>query len=1132
MSRFTHLHTHSHYSLLTALPKLDDLVKTAKKYGLKSLALTDNGNLYGAIEFYKACQKAEIKPILGVDFYVAVRSRKDMQAGIDNRRTRLVMLAYNNTGYKNLIKLVTDSHLEGFYYKPRIDKELTEKYREGLIAISPSFSGDIVQALKGRNQDKAIEIANYYKKIFRPIVDEKGQKIIDTFFIEITKHPEIDGHEENMRVLADFAKSQDIPIMAAHDVYYISPEDRFARETLVRVNSHSDNSEKISDSDDDDFSFISPERAEELFRDLPEALDNTARIAELCNADLKLGNWSFPAFTVESGRTPDDELRHLVYEGFKKRKLEPTEELTKRADYELKVIKDKGYSPYFLVVADMLRFARENGILSNIRGSVSGSLVTYLSGITNINPIEFEIPFERFLNPDRPSAPDIDMDYADDRRDEVIDYVRHKYGAEKVAQIGTFGTMMARGSVRDVARAMGYSYDIGDKISKLIPMGSQGFPMTIDHALEQVPELKDLYDNDEDTKRIIDMAKKIEGCARHIGVHAAGIVIAPSELTEFTPLQYDPKGEGKIITQYDMYSIDENGAGLLKFDFLGLKNLTIIADTLNRIKKIDGVEIHVEDIPIDDKKTFEMLARGETADLFQLNGDGMTKFLKELKPTTIHDINAMVALYRPGPIQFIPDYIARKHNPSLIKYLDPALERILKKTYGVLVYQDDLLIMAHDLAGYSWIEVDKFRKAVGKKIPEEMAKQKENFIQGCIKFSKWSEKKAKEIWKWIEPFAAYGFNKAHSVSYGRVAYITAYLKAHFPEIYLSAVLTSEQGETEKVAETIAECKRIGIPVLPPDINESFSQFTVVKEVTNNVSKEGSSIPERPVSEPAGSAPHSRPPARPPKVAPEQNFPPSSTSDASENLVLAAQTNYTYRIRFGLVTIKNFGQGISTAIIDERKKNGKFKSITDFLDRVKDRNLNKKSLESLIKAGALDCFGIERGKLLGNIDLMLDYNKEGQKNNSDQESLFGGIANQLPGLRLIDVGPADQKDILAWEKELLGLYVTGHPLEKFRKVIEKQDMNIKKALESVKEGASVVVAGIINEVRIIQTKNNENMAFLKISDFSGEGEAVVFPRTFKEFKNSFEVDRCLAMKVTVNVRNGEKSFVIDRVKNLA
>jgi DNA polymerase-3 subunit alpha len=1060
MSRFSHLHTHSHYSLLSALPKVDELVDKAAEFGMPALALTDAGNLYGAIEFFKAAKKAEIKPIIGVDFFMAVRGRKDMQAGIDNRRTRLVLLAMNETGYRNLVHLVTLSHLEGFYYKPRIDRELLEKYNEGLIAISPSFSGDIVQALKGRNQDKAKEIAEWYKKTFG-----------DRLYIEITRHPEMDGHEANMTTLASFAKSQNIPIMAAHDVYYMVPDDRLARETLVRVNSHSDSSDRMSENDEDDFSFISGERAEELFRDMPEALANTEKIVDRCNFEMELGKWVFPAFVVESGRTPDDELKYLVYEGFTKRGLEQTPELVKRAEYELKVIRDKGYAPYFLVVADLLRFAKENGILSNIRGSVSGSLVTYLSGITNINPIEYEIPFERFLNPDRPSAPDIDMDYADNRRDEMIDYVRRKYGAEKVAQIGTFGTMAARGSVRDVARALGFPVATGDRISKMIPMGSQGFAMTIQRALDETPELKTMYDTEPDTRRIIDMAMKIEGCARHIGVHAAGVVIAPTALTDFTPLQFDPKGEGKIISQYDMYSIEE--AGLLKFDFLGLKNLTIIADAIDRIKTIEGVTVDYDNVPIDDKKTFEMLARGETADLFQLNGDGMTRFLKDLKPTTIHDINAMVALYRPGPIGFIPDYIARKHDRSLIQYLDPMLEKILDKTYGILVYQDDLLMMAHLIAGYSWGEVDKFRKAVGKKIPEEMAKQKEKFIEGCISHSKWSPKKAKEVWKWIEPFAAYGFNKAHSVSYGRVAYITAYLKAHFPEIYLSAVLTSESGETEKIAETIEECKRMQIPVLPPDVNESFSQFTVVK--------------------------------------------------AGEKS----------RIRFGLVTIKNFGQGIATTIIDERKKNGPFTSLSNFLERIKDRNLNKKSLESLIKAGALDCFGEDRAVLLGNLDLLLAYNKESGAGHSDQTSLFGLMEDHgsVPALKLLPVPTIDMKDRLAWEKELLGLYLSGHPLEKYRDAITKSDINIKKALETKKDGDAVVLAVIVTAIRPIQTKKNETMAFMTVADFSGSAEVVVFPRSYKEFGAHLVIDKCLAIKATVNSRNDEKGFILERVKVL-
>ncbi len=1098
MSHFTHLHTHSHYSLLAALPKIDDLVSAAKLHGMTAIALTDNGNMYGTIEFYKACKKKDIKPIIGVDFYLAQRTRHDKEVGIDNRRSRLVLLALNESGYRNLMNLVTASHLEGFYYKPRIDRELMEKYNEGLIAISPAFSGDISLSLKSRTKDKAKEFASYYKKVFS-----------NRLYIEITKHPEIEGHDLNMKVLADFARGENIPIIAAHDIFYMNPDDRDARDTILLVNSHTDTSDRGSDDNEEDFSFISPERAEELFRDMPEALENTKKVANICNLELILGKWVFPDFIIESGRSCDDELRHLVFDGFSKRDIPKSKEMLERAEYELGVIIKKGYSPYFLVVADLLKFSRDNGILSNIRGSVSGSLVTYLAGITNINPIDYEIPFERFLNPDRPSPPDIDMDYADNRRDEVIEYARRKYGANRVAQIGTFGTMMARGSVRDTARALGFPFEIGDRISKLIPMGSQGFPMTLDRALEEVPELSAFYNENADTKKIIDLARKVEGCARHIGVHAAGVVIAPEDIANHTPLQYDPKGEGKIITQYDMYSIEE--AGLLKFDFLGLKNLTIISDAIERVKKIEHVTIEIDKIPVNDKKVFEMLARGETADLFQLNGDGMTKFLKDLRPTTIHDINAMVALYRPGPIQFIPDYIARKHDSKRIKYLDPSLEKILKKTYGILVYQDDLLIMAHDLAGYTWSEVDKFRKAVGKKIPEEMARQKDRFIKGCMEHSKWSEKKAKEVWKWIEPFAAYAFNKAHSVSYGWVAYLTAYLKAHYPEIYLSAVLTSEQGETEKVAETIAECKRMNIPVLPPDVNESFSQFTVIKNTdTDLLSRDEVS-------------------ACPPRVFNRSAllWPVGGSADS------VAANECQYHIRFGLVTIKNFGQGISTAIIEERKRGGKFKSLADFLDRVKDKNLNKKSLESLVKAGAMDCFGEDRGVMLGNIELMLAYNKEIENRNTSQNSLFGMMVDvsSVPKLRLNEVPVVELKDKLGWEKELLGLYISGHPLEKYRAVIEKKDIDIKKALERVKEGESVILGVIINEVRTIQTKNNETMAFVTISDFSGSSEAVVFPRVYQEFRELISSDKCLAIKATINNRNGEKGFLIERLKAL-
>ncbi|MBN2094319.1 MAG: DNA polymerase III subunit alpha [Candidatus Zambryskibacteria bacterium] len=1073
MSKITHLHTHSHYSLLQALPKIPELVNAAKEAEMEALALTDNGNLYGAIEFYKECQKQGIKPIIGVDAYLAGRTRHDKQAGVDKERYRLVLLCKNEIGYKNLLKLVTASYLEGFYYKPRIDFELLEKYHEGLICISPSWSGDISTAFRGNNTELAKELIEKYKKIF------SEEESLD-FYIEITKHPELANHNNYMEKLANFAKEEDVPIVANHNVYYLHPEDREVRETLMAVGQGMMQGDKSNWNDEnEDFSFLSVDEMKKRFEDLPEAIFNNQKITGLCNLELKLGEWSFPYIETASGRTHDEELRYLAYKGLEERNLPKSKEVIERLEYELKVIKDKGYSPYFLVVADLLNYAHENGILTNIRGSVSGSLVTYVSSITNLNPLEYEIPFERFLNPDRPSAPDIDMDFAKDRRDEMIEYAKRKYGEKNVAQIGTFGTMMARGSVRDTARALGFSYAQGDKIAKLIPFGSQGFPMTIDKALSEVPELVELYKTDNDSKKIIDMAKKIEGCARHIGVHAAGVVISPSDLTNFTPLQYDPKGEG-IITQYDMYSVDENGAGLLKFDFLGLKNLTIIANTIKLAKKTKNVEIDFDNMPIDDKKTFEMLARGETEDLFQLNGDGMTRFLVELKPTTIHDINAMVALYRPGPMQFIPDYIERKHNPGKIKYMDLALEPILKKTYGILVYQDDLLMMAHNLAGYTWGEVDKFRKAVGKKIPEEMAKQKEKFIQGCIEHSKWSEKKARQIWSWIEPFAAYGFNKAHSVSYGRVAYQTAYLKANFPGEYMASVLSAESGDTEKVAYTVAECKRMGIEILPPDINESFSDFTLVKK-DPNLLKSSPSKPET--------------------------------------------------IRFGLMTIKNFGESISSIITANRKAKGRFNSLEDFLLRIQDHNLNKKSLEALIKSGAIDAFG-ERGWLLANLDLLLEYNKEAVGNDS-QNSLFSALSasGKYSPLHLREANPATSAQKLSWEKEFLGLYISGHPLDQFKNKLQNQKITVKKIKSNSKENDIVIIGGLIEEIRNILTKSNERMLFIKFADLTDDIEMVVFPRVLQEFRDVFNPNYCIAVKARVSERNGEKTLIAEKAKKL-
>lgn len=1044
---------------------------------MPALALTDNGNLYGAIEFYQECIDNKIKPIIGVDFYVSTRTRHDKEARIDNQTHRLVLLAKNYEGYQNLIRLVTAAHLEGFYYKPRIDKELIEKYSENLICIMPAFSGDLAKAIKFNDEEKSQELLKFYR-------DAYGD---ENFYMEICHHPEIEGFGEVIEKITAFAHKNDVKLLATQDVYYLNKDDKEARRTLVSVSSTFGGGGNF-DQDDADFSFINQKTAEKLFKDTPDAIENIQKIIDECNIEITLGEWKFPDYKIESGRNPDDELRHMAYEGIEWRGYEKTKELTDRIDYELDIIKTKGYSKYFLAVADILRAAKERKILYNTRGSAAGSLVSYLIGITIVDPIELNLPFERFLNPERPSAPDVDMDFADAQRDEIIEYVREKYGEDHVAQIGTFGTMAAKGSVRDVTRAMGYPYDLGDRIAKLIPMGAQGFPMTIDRALDEVPELKEIYKKEEDVKKILDMAKKIEGCARHIGVHAAGVVISPDTLTDDVPLQYDPKGEGHLITQYNMHAVGEDGVGLLKFDFLGLKNLTIMGNTLKLIEKVYGDHVEIENVPLDDKRTYEMLARGETAATFQLNGQGMTQFLKQLEPTNIDHINTMIALYRPGPLAFIPDYIDRKNNPHKVKYIDDRFKEILEPTHGILVYQDDVMMIAVKFAGYSWGEADKFRKAMGKKIPEIMKQQYEKFTKGCQEVGGLSEEKTKELWDSIETFAAYGFNKAHTASYGRVSYLTSYFKANYPVLYMTSVLTAESGDVDKVAEMVSECKRMGIEVLPPDINESFEDFTAVMNKGENgreITEEAKKIAE------------------------------NSTGD--ENA-----------IRFGLTTIKNFGEAIAEVIIKERKRGGKFKSLEDFLKRVKDKNLNKRSMEALIKCGAMDKLG-ERGQMLENLEEILNYSKELSKESADQNSLFGADA-ESNHLRLAEAEPASKKDQLAWEKELLGLYVSGHPLEQFKEKMEKA-AKISDVKKDNRAGFSTVIAGHVDDVRIIRTKKGDEMAFVKVSDMTDTLEIVVFPKIFEKNKEELESGKCVAIKGKLNKRNDELSMLADAIKVL-
>lgn len=1070
-SQFVHLHTHSHYSLLDGLTKLEDMVRIAKEHEMGAIALTDHGNMYGAIEFYKICKKEGVKPIIGVEAYMAPGSRLDKTATPAGTKKyyHLILLAKNLTGYKNLMRLVTRANLEGYYYKPRMDKELLREHHEGIIALSACMGGELSQTVLKGSMEQARTLIHEYKEIFGA----------ENYFIEVQSHPGIERDKELRDKLVTLAKETHTTVVATQDSHYPCHDDHEAHKTLLAINTGTDGKETTKfEFSDDDFSLIDEKTALKYFNDTPEAVLNTHIVADMCeDYEIELGVAHFPSYIIESGKEPDDELRTLAYEGFTFRELKISDAYRERLDYELSIIKQKGYANYFLVVGDLLRFSRENGILTNIRGSVAGSLTTYLLGITNVDPLVYKLPFERFLNPERPSLPDIDMDYADNRRDEVIAYARQKYGEDRVAQIGTFGTMMARGSVRDVARALNFPYATGDRLSKMIPMGSQGFPMTIERALELVPELATAYKKEEDTKKIINLAKKIEGCVRHVSVHAAGVVIAPRPLYEFTPIQYDPKG-GVIITQYDMYQIED--VGLPKFDFLGIRNLAILADAVKLVEQLRNIHINVDKIPLDDKKTFEMLARGETMGLFQLNGSGMTAYLKQLRATSIFDINAMVALYRPGPMESIPEYIKRKHNNALIRYLDPRLKDILDQSYGVITYQDDVMMIAIKLGGYSWLEADKLRKAMGKKIPAEMEAQKHKLHDGFIK-NGLSEEKAQQLWSLIEPFAAYGFNKAHAASYGQVAYHTAYMKANYPVEYMTAILTAESGDTEKVAEIIHECEKMHIEVLPPDINASFGGFTVID---NGV---------------------------------------DTTLERNE-------ANQTGTIRFGLYTIKNLGTDISDAIINERKENGLYADISDFLTRIKHKNLNKKSLEALIMCGAMDSYG-ERGMLMANVEGMLEYNKEVKKEQT-QESLFAGFDTGFDtGYTLKPGEPVTPAQRLTWEKDLLGLYVSGHPLDDYRAKIEASGINIKRIKEELKKGMPVTFACIVEEVKPIITKSNKRMAFVRVADFTGSLEGAIFPEPYKEFEETLVVDAVLAVKGTLSERNDEKSILIESMKRL-
>ncbi len=1051
--KFTHLHLHSHYSLLDGLPKINEILDYVQELKMDSVALTDHGVLYGAVEFFKEAQKRGIKPIIGCELYLALEGLNQKRPNIDNRRYHLVVLAKNEEGYKNLVKLVTRAHLDGFYYKPRADEELLRNHSSGLIALSACLQGKIPQLILAGRIEEAKKQSLKYQEIF-------GK---DNFYLELQDHPNIPEQKKINKAIIEISKELKIPLVATNDIHYLKPEDAESQDILMLINTGADpNDPERLTMKNDDFSMKSLEEMEKIFKDVPEAIENTQKIAEACNFKFQIGKVQLPYFSVPSGKTQNDFLEELCNQGLQKRFGEkPTKETIDRLAYELSVIKKTGFASYFLIVQDFVKWAKENRIVVGPgRGSAAGSLVSYLIDITNVDPIKYNLLFERFLNPDRISMPDIDLDFTDRRRDEVINYIIQKYGKDKVAQIITFGTMAARAVIRDVGRALSYPYSDCDRIAKMIPFG-----FSLQESLQKVSEFKGVYETDDKLKILIDFAKKLEGRVRHASTHACGVVISNEPLENLVPLQHPPQSETAIVTQYEMHAIED--LGLLKMDLLGLKNLTIIEDCLARIYEVQKKSINIENIPLDDDKVYKLLQEGSTVGVFQLESSGMQRYLKELKPTEFNDAVAMIALYRPGPMAFLPDYINGKHKKKKIEYLHPKLKSILELTYGICVYQEQLMEIAQKLAGFTLAEADVLRKAVGKKIESLLLSQKEKMIQGMIK-NNVDQKSAEKIWEWVLPFAEYGFNRSHATAYAMIAYQTAYLKTHYPVEFMASLLTSEKADVERIAVLIKECEKMGIEVLAPDINESFRNFSVV---------------------------------------PKEN-----------------------KIRFGLLAIKNVGEVIVETIITERKKAGPFKSIYDFVSRINSRNLNKKSLESLIKAGVFDKFE-ERGRLLSGLEDILETNREIQKTaNNGQKNLFEGALNFIPSLKLKPAAPASLTERLKWEKDLLGLYVSSHPLEDYKNILEKKVLSIINIDDSL-IGKRVRIGGVILNIKRIVAKNGKPMLFLNLEDLTGKIEVVVFPDVIKKNPEALQEDKIIFIEGRIDNRNGDKKIVAERVEEI-
>lgn len=1061
--KFVHLHTHSHYSLLDGLSKIDPLIKRVKELGMDAVALTDHGALYGIVEFYKSAKKNGIKPILGVETYVAPRDRFSKESS--EKYYHLILLCENEKGWKNLIKLVSKAHLEGFYYRPRVDKDLLREHHEGLIALSACLGGEIGQALLAGKPDEAKRVAEEYESIFG-----KGN-----YFLEIQKHPHEPESERIEAPLIALSETTGIPLVATQDSHYLRSEDNEYHDVLLAVQTGN----KLADDDrmsmkKDDFSVLSPEAMAEKFAHIPGAVAWTAEIAARCNVELELGKVLLPDFPKPDEKTANEYLRDLIEEGLPK-KIPPeaqTKEVRDRLGYEMGVIEKTGFADYFLIVQDLISWAKMHGIaVGPGRGSAAGSLVSYVLDITDLNPLTYGLLFERFLNPERIQMPDIDIDFADTRRDEVLAYAREKYGEDRVARIITFGTMAARAAIRDAGRAMGYSYAFCDQIAKLIPFNpTQGMKEGwLDECLKKVAELRTLYDTNPDAKKLIDTARHLEGVARHASVHACGTVIAKEPLTERVPIQFAPQDKDTAITQFEMHAIED--LGLLKIDLLGLKNLSIIEDTVRLVKELRGETLNISQIPLDDKKTFSLLQKADTTGVFQFESSGMRRYMKEIGPTVLEDLIALVALFRPGPMELIPSFIKRKHGEEKITYLHPKLEPILKNTYGIGVYQEQMMQIARDLGGYTLPEADTLRKAIGKKIKSLLDEQSEKLTNGMIK-NGIPERTAKAIWELFPPFARYGFNKSHAACYALIGYQTAYLKAHYPEEFMAALLNAEVNDIERISFLIQEAKQSGIQILPPDINKSFVSFTPDGE----------------------------------------------------------------KIRFGLEAVKNVGTEITRAIIDERTRRGPFKSFEDVLMRIQHKDLNKKSLESLVKAGAFDSLGIERNQALQNMDDILRFANAARKNGGGAQnggSLFGDTM-PAAALKLKPAPPATNAERLTWEKELIGFYLSEHPLTAHAGYLKTMGAkSIAELMSITNERLIVRTAGVVTKLRKIVTKNGQPMIFATIEDTSQKPlEVVVFNSVLEKTAAAWAENVPVIVQGKISPRDGEVKMICDNAKRLA